>query len=35
MRTDWLARNHDNVSAWSDMLFQSASTIKAQLSMLV
>jgi hypothetical protein len=37
---DWLARNQDNVSEWSDMstcdlLFQWASTIKIQLSMLV
>jgi hypothetical protein len=35
-----LARNRNNVSEWSDMstprlLFQSASTIKLQLSMLV
>ena len=37
---DWLARNQNNVSEWSDMstcrlLFQSASTIKIQLSVLV
>jgi hypothetical protein len=37
---DWLARNQNNVSEWSDMsirglLFQWASTIKIQLSMLV
>jgi hypothetical protein len=36
---DWLARNQDNVSVWGDMsihgLFQSASTIKIQLSVLV
>ena len=37
---DWLARNQDNVSKWGDMstrglLFQWASTIKIQLSMLV
>ena len=37
---DWLARNQINVSAWSDMsnrglLFQWASTIKIQLSVLV
>jgi hypothetical protein len=37
---DWLARNQNNVSEWSDMstrglLFQWASTIKVQLSMLV
>ena len=37
---DWLARNQNNVSEWSDMstrglLFQRASTIKIQLSMLV
>ena len=37
---DWLARNQDNVSEWSDMstcdlLFQWASTIKIQLSVLV
>jgi len=37
---DWLARNEDNVSAWSDtctrgLLFQLASTIKIQLSVLV
>jgi hypothetical protein len=38
---DWLARNQDNVSEWGDMfiihwlLFQWASTIKIQLSMLV
>ena len=36
---DWLARNQDNVSEWSDMstrglLFQWASTIKIQLSLL-
>jgi hypothetical protein len=36
---DWLARNQNNVSGWSDMsirglLFQWASTIKKQLSML-
>jgi hypothetical protein len=37
---DWLARNQNNVSEWSDMstlglLFQWASTINVQLSMLV
>jgi hypothetical protein len=36
---DWLARNQDNVSVWGHMsihgLFQSASTIKIQLSVLV
>ena len=37
---DWLARNQDNVSEWGDMsihklLFQWASTVKIQLSMLV
>ena len=37
---DWLARNQNNVSEWSDMsirglLFQWASTIKIQLTMLV
>jgi hypothetical protein len=37
---DWLARNQNNVSEWSDMsarrlLFQWASTIKIKLSMLV
>jgi hypothetical protein len=37
---DWLARNQDNVSEWGDMsirglLFQWASTIKIQLSVLV
>jgi hypothetical protein len=37
---DWLARNRNNVSEWSDMstrglLFQWASTIKIQLSVLV
>jgi hypothetical protein len=37
---DWMARNQNNVSMWSDMsirglLFQWASTIKIQLSMLV
>jgi hypothetical protein len=37
---DWLARNQDNVSEWGDMsihglLFQWASTIKLQLSVLV
>jgi hypothetical protein len=37
---DWLAKNQDNVSEWSDMsigalLFQWASTIKIQLSVLV
>jgi hypothetical protein len=36
----WLDRNHDNVSEWSDMstrgvLFQCASTIQIQLSVLV
>jgi len=36
---DWLARNQNNVSEWSDMstrglLFQWASTIKIQLSVL-
>jgi len=39
-RKDWLARNQDNVSQWSDMsthglLFQWASTIKIKLSVLV
>ena len=37
---DWLARNSNNVSEWNDMstrglLFQIASTIKIQLSVLV
>jgi hypothetical protein len=37
---DWLSQNQDNVSEWSDMstrglLFQWASTIKIQLSVLV
>jgi hypothetical protein len=37
---DWLARNQNNMSEWSDMstrglLFQLASIIKIQLSMLV
>jgi hypothetical protein len=37
---DWSARNHNNVSEWSDMstrglLFQWASTIKIQLSVLI
>ena len=37
---DWLARNQNNVSEWSDMsarglMFQWASTIKIQLSVLV
>ena len=37
---DWLTRNQDNVSEWSDMairgrLFQWSSTIKIQLSVLV
>ena len=37
---DWLARNQDNVSKWGDMficrlLFQWASTIKIQLSVLI
>jgi hypothetical protein len=37
---DWLARNRNNVSKWNDMstcglLFQLASTIKIQLSVLV
>ena len=37
---DWLARNHNHVSKWSDMctrglLFQWTSTIKIQLSVLV
>ena len=37
---EWLARNQDNVSAWGDMsirglLFQRASTIKTQLSVLI
>ena len=37
---DWLDRNQDNVSKWSDMsirglLFQRASTIKIHLSVLV
>jgi hypothetical protein len=37
---DWLAQNQNNVSEWSDMstrklLFQSASTINIQISMLV
>ena len=36
----WLARNQDNVSEWGDMsicglLFQTASTIKIRLSVLV
>jgi len=36
----WLARNEDNMSEWGDMsihglLFQCASTIKIQLSVLV
>ena len=40
MSKDWLARNQNNVSEWSDMssrglLFQSASTIKIQLSVLI
>jgi hypothetical protein len=40
MSKDWLDRNQDNVSEWSDMstfglLFQWASTIKIQLGMLV
>jgi hypothetical protein len=40
MSKDWLARNQNNVSEWSDMsihklLFQLASTIKNQLSVLV
>jgi len=40
MRKDWSARNHNNVSEWSDMctcglLFQRVSTIKNQLSLLV
>jgi hypothetical protein len=38
--TDWLARNQNNVSEWSDMstrglLFQRTSTIKIQLCVLV
>jgi hypothetical protein len=38
--TDWLVRNQKNVPEWSDMstsglLFQSASTKKIQLSVLV
>jgi hypothetical protein len=38
--TDWLAQNQNNVSEWSDMstdglLFQWASTVKIQLSVLV
>ena len=32
---DWLAQNQNNVSEWSDMLFQWASTKKIQLSMLI
>jgi len=37
---EWLARNQDNVSEWGDMsilglLFQSGSTMKIQLSVLV
>ena len=37
---DWLARYQNNVSEWSDMstrglLFQSASTMKSQLSVLI
>jgi hypothetical protein len=36
---DWLVRNQDNVSEWGDMsiglLFQSDSTIKIQLSVLI
>jgi hypothetical protein len=37
---DWLARNQNNVSKWSDMstqglLFQWASTIKIQLGILI
>jgi hypothetical protein len=37
---DWLARNQNNVSKWSDisirgLLFQWASTIKIQLSVLI
>jgi outer membrane protease len=37
---DWLARNQNNVSEWSDMstcglLFQWATTVKIQLSVLV
>jgi hypothetical protein len=40
MSKDWLARNQDNLSEWRNMsirglLFQWASTIKIQLSMLV
>ena len=39
-RNDWLIRNQNNVSEWSDMstrglMFQWASTIKIQLSVLV
>jgi hypothetical protein len=39
-RKDWLARNQENVSDWSDMsthglFFQWASTIKIQLSVLI
>jgi hypothetical protein len=39
-RKDWLARNQNNLSEWSEMsthrlLFQWASTMKIQLSMLV
>ena len=29
---DWLARNQNNMSEWSELLFQSASTIQIQLS---
>ena len=32
---DWLARNQDYVSEWGDMLFQFASIIEIQLSVLV
>ena len=32
---DWLAWNQDNVSEWSDMLFQRATTIEIQLSVMV
>jgi len=37
---DWLARNHDNMSQWSEifirgLLFQWASTITLQISVLV
>ena len=34
-RIDWLARNQDYVSEWGDMLFQFASIIEIQLSVLI